>query len=280
MPTLPLTLPAPLDGGELPVTSSTDVAKAEPYFVRRATVAPVRDAFRAGLVALFAWYQRAASYAAAQVDILRATGLYLDGLGRDFDVFRQDGEGHEAYRARILAGEDVVTPAAILAAVNATLAPYTTIEAQYAESIMDRWFVEDGTATWSSHVWSRNGDRVPYYPDRLYEEQSAENGGYVREQSAPMGALPFSDDVGRHLVVRIPDLAAVDENVAYAFSDAGGTVATYGLFVGDGTETVDLAFAFSGTETEDAIYAAVVNAVERIKGHGIRWTLYVDPNLT
>jgi len=282
MPTLPLTLPAPIDGGEVPVRSTSDVAAAEPRFVQQAAAAPVRDAIRTALTAMFRWYQRAARYAAAQSDILRATDIYLDGLGQDLQAFKQLGEDEEGYRTRALSVPDVVTPEAVLAAVGDVLAPYTDVLPQYAECVLDQWFLEDGTATWSSHVWNRNNDHAPNYPDRLYADQEDVNGGYARPQSNPAGALPMlqTSTPGREFIFRIPDLANVDNNVAYAFSDAAGTDALFGLFVGDGTEAVDMTFVFSTAETEDAIYAAVINAVERIKPHGTRWTLYVDPNLT
>ena len=89
---------------------------------------------------------------------------------------------------------DLVTPTAILAAANTILALYTAVRAQYAESVLDRWFVHDGTAGWHSFVGAQ-----PQYLARLYPADAAANGGFVRPSSEIGGAWAFAD-AGRALL--------------------------------------------------------------------------------
>lgn len=51
-----------------------------------------------------------------------AEGVWLDQHGSDRGVARQGGESDDSYRARLRTIDDAVTPAAILAVVNAILA--------------------------------------------------------------------------------------------------------------------------------------------------------------
>lgn len=228
----PIPLPGTGYGDTHPVISKADVLAVLPAFWKRDDTAPVRDGLVAALTAIMLAYQTDASYAAAMVDILRAQGTYLDGLGNDRGVPRALGELDPSYRVRLLALPSLVTPTAILAGVNAILAPYTAIKAQYSESVQDRWYVRSAqniAQGFHSFVWkaaSTTGQRSPYYLDRLYEDDSAQNGGYVRPQSSPGGARVFKDTIGRFLVLRVPDLSALDAIPVCAFRTTNDPVAT------------------------------------------------------
>jgi hypothetical protein len=307
MAKLPASLPIVPSAGDLPVESSDEVLALLPAFVRATDSAPVRDGIAAGLAAILKRHQLLAAYSAAQSDLLRATGLYLEGLCDDLGVIRHDGEEQEALRGRALTTPDLVTPEAILAAANALLAPWTRGHAQYIESGLDRLFISDGTADWHSFVGAS-----PSYPDRLYPDDAVRNGGDVRAQSDPGGAWIFSDNIGRFFVLRVPLVAAVDVPLAYAgsklaASDAdvpergGAEPAAYpplaagdlppasggrGLFIADGSDASAAesdgsvaTFLFAALSDPLSIYQAVATAVERIKGHSIRWALVSDPRL-
>jgi hypothetical protein len=252
--------PSRLDGGDLPVVSRDDVLAVLPAFVRKADSAPVRDALFAALHWILLKYQERAGYAATQCDIARATGIYLEGLCEDRGVYRQPGETDHALRARALTTPDLVTPEAILAAANAILGPHTRIKAQLAESLLDRWFVHDGSAKWHSFVGAN-----PQYLVRLYPDDAVANDGFVRPGSRIGGAWAFSDRIGRYFVLRVPVLGGGHAFVPRAHVFGGGHRA--GLFL------------FKNAAEALGVYGAIVNAVERIKAHSIRWALVADPSL-
>jgi hypothetical protein len=264
MPALPLPRgPVVPAGGDLPVVRDEDVLAVLPAFVRQSDTAPVRDALVAALTEILLRYQELAGYAAAQCDIARATGVYLDGLCEDRGVYRQPGETDEQLRARALTTPELVTPAAILAAANTILAPYTTIEAQLAESILDRWYVQDGSATWHSFV-----DANPQYLKRLYPEDAARNDGFVRPGSRIGGAWAFSDRIGRYFVLRVPVLTGLGNAhgfVPQAFVFGGGHRRGW--------------FLFRDPSSALSVYQAISSAVNRVKGHSVRWLLLADPSL-
>lgn len=283
MPKLPLKLRGgvPLDCGELPVSSQDDVAAEWAAEIQDPETAPVRDAIQAGQTALALEYQRRARYAAAQSDSLRATGEYLAEIGGfERGIYPQPGEADPAYRARVNARPGVVDPNDIVAAANAILAPYTSIPCRYAER-SDGLFVNRGTSTWSSHVF-KAGDggpnATPNYPDRLYP--SATTAGLKSlPNRRPPGAMPNGDTGGRWFLLRCPDIGALDSTVAAVF-DGAQPVQLGGFFVGAGTSPSNASFLFNFASTVDAIYDAVIGAVEAIVGGSIRWSLIVDPALT
>jgi len=250
--------------------------------------APVRDAIIEAETDLFLAYQAGAAYAAAQSDPTRATGMYLDGFLNEVELFRQPNETDEPARTRYFSGgfaDGVVTPLAILATVNAILAPYTTHLSELSDSVLDRWYVQqtdsaDADLTWdpasSSYVpavWhSFVGDGItdmdPDYPDRRYT---------LRQQPYPGGARTWNDEFGREFLLRVPDISASDAYAAYV---ADGTSTVVARYVYDGAQTNgDAAFVFQGLSDSDAVYAAIVSQVEAIRGQGIRWLMIVDPRL-
>ncbi len=260
-----------LAGGALAVNSAADVLAEFPDEHRVPEVAPVRDAFAEGFAEGALAYQREASRAAAQSDPARATGIYLDLHGEDRDVARHAGEIDEDYRPRLFASPAVVTPTALLAGINALLATVTTKLAQLFEPELDGWFVHEcaGAEAWESFFGSS-----PTYPDRLYVVDTVANDGYFVEGGDPGGAVPPYGDHGRTFVIRIPALEGVDENTLAALTGVEG-----GVFLFDGTETVDAQHLFEDSVTADEIYAAIVDFVSRFKGQGLSWSAIVDPSL-
>ncbi len=275
MPTLPAPLPFVPGGGELPVNDADDVRAVYPRNLRGpAENAPVREAIVEGQLATQLAYQERSAYAAAQADPTRATGIYLDGHAGDRGIFRQEDEDDESLRARMLAVPDIVTPAAIIAAVNAILAPYTSIECQYFESILDRWFVRSSAGL---HDWRAFVGANPSYASRLYDQ---------RQNSKPGGAWVFDGCVGRYFVVRVPILNATGVRRMWAFDGSVNLAALAnpdGAWINDGsnvggTEATGSVATFIGFGAKTAleVYQAIANSVNAIKGHGVRWQLIAD----
>jgi len=277
MPILPLPPDATaLGAGDLSVVTDDDVKQLLPAFVRQSDDAPVRDAIAAALRVIVLEYGRRAERAAARVDVLRAEDDDLIGVGQDHDVFASDGESNDSLRSRILDVRALVTPTAIMAAVNSILAPHTSVLAQYGERVQDAWFVGDGTSDWHSFVWDSTSSMSPYYPDRFYEDDATENGGRFRPQSNPGGARVFNDVIGRLFYIRIPALSGLDDGGAFA---SGVDLLNGRFYVGDGS-SADVSNAIrSVPATARTVFDAIVSTVNRIKGHGIRWALFEDPKL-
>lgn len=282
MPTLPLPPSASVGGGDLVVATSADVLAVLPAFVTESDSAPVRDGIAAGIREMLLEAQRRGEYASAQSTVLRATGIYLDGLGEDRDTPREQNELDPNYRARILLTPDLVTPNAILAAANAILAPFSAIQARYYEEI-DQWYVHDATGAWDCFVYDKAGPyRTPTYPDRLYVDDAAANDGFTVPGRRPRGAVVFDDEHGRLFWLLVPDVSPIDVNEAYvsaAALDANGNLTPDGFYCGIGTETVDFSYVQDSALTEFDLYNAIASAVYRMKGHSIRFGIYVDPLL-
>lgn len=246
-----------------PVESINDVLTTLPYEVKEVKVAPIRDAFVESALELFQEVQDKFQYAAEQSDPLKATEIYLDQLGRDREVNRGTGESDEDYRNRIFTPLEVVTPSAILGIANGIVSRYTTILPQYFESELDRWFV---SSTFSSFIGAS-----PYYPDRLFPNESVENGGYVRVQSEPRTAWVFGTDVGRYFVLQLPPLSAADDQFAFiSTSDVTSFIST------TSTHTT---YMFTNSLTESEAYNLLISRINKIIGQGIRYQLYVNPEL-
>lgn len=282
MPIFPLPAGgAGLGGGALPVSSADEILALFPTFVRNSDPAPVRDALIAALLEIHLEYQRRSEYSAAQSNVLRSTDAFLADFGNQRNVIQAQGEDQEAYRARMLVPQDYVTPKAILAAADSLLAPYTHVKSRYAESILDRWYVHDGGAhAWHSFVFANAETATPLYPDRLYADDAAANDGFVVPQREPMGAMAFTGGGGRTFVLRVPDLSPLDNAFSSVFQEpVVPTLRRFGFFIGDGSVGQNGAYIRATSSTALRIYQTIVNVIERIKGHSIRWTLYADPRL-
>ncbi len=267
----------------LPVTSTDDVRAVLPAFLHPDDPAPVRDAIVAALTQILLTYQKRSAYAAAQSDILRAVGRALAEACAERGMLKQTGESDDALRARALTVPSLVTPAAILAAANTILAPYTSVLPQYSEATSDRWFIGGANAARSWHSFLFKKATIPLspnYPDRLYPEDAALNNGYVRPQSSPGAARIYSDTVGRYFLLRIPDLSPLDVTLAATYAQASvGVAVPYRMFIGKGASSSNTTYLRKIAATALSVYEAVVNAVNRVKGASIRWMLLVDPKL-
>ncbi len=278
MPTLPVPLPFVPAGGDLPVVDADDVRRELPAQMQGpADGAPVREGLVAAQTAMFLEWQYASANAAAQSDPTRAADFYLDGHGEDRTCIRARGESDDAYRARMLAIPDIVTPTAIVAAVNAILAPYTAIECQLFEGL-DRWFPSDGltASRWLSFIGAR-----PDYGTRYYD---------LRPNSSPGGAWVFGDDYGRYFVIRVPVLANLNGSHFFVYDGTvnenqnGGEVRR--AWIHDGTNTGGTeanghvaSFVNVGLGTALDVYQAIADTVQVLKGAGVRWQLIEDPKL-
>lgn len=266
MPIYPATfLPS---GGETPITTTADVLAEYPLRIRQEPVAPVRDAAVELQAEIFLAYQNASAYAAAQSDPTRATGVYLEAFAAEVGIFPQDGAGDEALRTRLFSPLAVVTPEAIKAIVNALLAPVTDAQCSLWESVSDRWFVSDDSADWHSFVGDGSTDMAPDYPDRRYA---------LRGNCMPGGPAAFNESNGRMFILRLPEIEAADNEGAFPRLPLDGHD-TDRFFVNDGSGDWH-GFAFAGGKSAQAIYSAIVNAVESIRGHGVRWLAFVDPRI-
>lgn len=280
MPSLPLPLPFGIAAPDPAVESADDVLGIYPRQFKTDSH-PVLDAINAAHAGVHEAYTDASDYAAQQSDVLSATGEYLDGILGDHGCQRASGELDEDYRARGLSWVGVVTPDAIMAAVNELLAPYSAVLAQYCESIADCWYVEDDTAAWGSFVADRATLVGPSYLDRLYPDDAAANDGLYRPQSDPGEALVFTDDLGRCFLLRIPALADANGPTSYATDGTDDPMLTGSadMFVDDGAGTAEMTFASADYMIAEETYQAVINAVNRLKGSGMRWDLVVDSRL-
>lgn len=299
MPTLPLPLDMTgLSGGDLPVVTDDDVEQVLRSFLKKDDPTLVRDALVSGLFKILATYQQRAERACALSDVLRSEGEFLRGIAQDAKIPIFAGDSDDAIRARILVSAQTVTPTAILAAANTILAPFTTIKAAYCEG-SDRWFVADRSQPnppgWFSFVWTSAMNRDPSYPDRLYVDDAVQNGGAVIPRRRPGGARAFTDTFGRQFLLRIPDLTAAASSGFFPFSifsTVPGLPSTpsspdtdyrvLAVFAGTGISTFDAQLANSVRSIPGSaltVFNAIVSTVQRIKGHGVRWTIVADPKL-
>ena len=178
MPQLPITLPCNPAQGDLPVRADTDVEAVLPDFAD--PTQPVTHTVVEGVTTLQKGWQELAAYSAAQSDPTRATDTYLDVKAEDRGSHRQPRELDTALRDRMFSIPNTVTPAAILAVVNTILAPYTSVQAQYVDCILDGLFLGNDTGTWHSFL----GNVDQGYPDRLYDTRQQAIPG--RASSRPM----------------------------------------------------------------------------------------------
>jgi hypothetical protein len=280
MPTLPASLPIVPAGGDQPVNSADDVRSILPPEARTlpAEQAPVREALVELVTSTHLAWQNSSAYAAAQSDVSRATNLYLDGLLGDRGIPRQPNESDETYRDRGLTSPELVSPAVILSAVNAILAPYTDVKACLFPCILDQLFVHDGTASWHAFLWNSD-PQDPDYADRRYDDRSA-----ATPNVNPGNTWLFTSGLlGRGFVLRVPLLSNLSPEGAY-IND--GTVQPDDGYVGDGSNDSgseadgSIGLFIYLTETDAlSIYQQIVGAVEALRGHGVRWELFVDPDL-
>ncbi|HEU4729980.1 MAG TPA: hypothetical protein VFT22_18915 [Kofleriaceae bacterium] len=287
MPQPPFPPTAVPGGGDLPVSSAADVVALLPKGMQQPQTAPVRDALVAGLTQIAISWQEAAAYAAAQADIGRSTDQFLVGEADDRGFKKSATENDATFRARALTVPTAVSRTAIAAAVNAILSKYTTVQCRVFDSILDRMYVFNGSGANTNHCYvsapnlpSGNRFSGPNYPDRLYPEYAAQNGGSFLPNSSPGGAWAFGDCIGRYLVVRIPDLSPINSVHAYvtAGNPAGPTIKRMYVYTGAATSN-PRAFVLADVTTALDVYRAIDNTVGALLGQSMRWQVFADPNL-
>lgn len=280
MPVLPLPYSgARLDGGDLPVSDGTSVLAEYSNAHKAPVTATVRDALNAAFAEIHKAYQDAVGEDFAQVDPLRATGDFLTELALEHSISPGVGESASSVRERIFNARDIVTPQAIVDAVNAIMAPYTSIQCQLVEPEMDGVFIDDGTAVGNCFIYTEAIKADPHYPDRYYADDSAENDGFALTNNLPGGAI-LSAGYPRNFHLRLPELAASDADFSFVIDGSDEIMA---IFDGSQDALADVSsnnFAFDTSKTSDEVYALIVGTVESLKGQGISWSAYVDPYLT
>lgn len=243
--------------------------------VREAEDDSVRDAFVALMLGVLIEYQYRSDLAEAENDVLRSTGEHLrdDGVERGFAQAQAETEAQ--FRARVLSSIDVVTKKAICAAVDALLAPFTTTTSILLEPALDGWFIHDGTMPWHAFVGA-----TPNYPDRLYEGDEAQNGGFFRPNSNPLSARPFTL-TPRQFVLYVPDLAGFADDASWVWGELTAQEAAnhvilqgQGWFVDDGSDPNVGGFVYLGTVSETDLYDLIVRNVNLLAGQSISWEMH------
>lgn len=261
----------------LVVRTREDVLAVLPARYKAALSAPVRDALADSLLALLKECQYRGAYAAAQRDIGRAAGEYLDGQAEDRKTARAANEKDDALRSRTLNRSGGVTFTNIRDAINLILAPFTTVQCQIIDSVLDRWFIgSNPLRQWHSFL-----RRTPSYPSRLYEHDAAQNGGIVKLGTDPGGARLFGGQVGRMFYVRVPHLAGLNSARVTVIGPTTDPLraSSLGWFLGGGSSAANTSFIQSGA-TALSVYLAIKNTVQTLIGHSIRWVMVSDPKLT
>jgi hypothetical protein len=265
--------------GALPVSSDADVLQLLPHEYREEETAPVRDALVHAHATQQEFYQEKADYAAAQSDIGRATGRYLQALGADRGFRKQDNESNDEFRSRTLAVPDLVTPGAIVDAVNAILAEVGAGECEYLESIADRLYVNEtgGTGICAGVVGA-----TPINPTRLYPEDEAVNGA-ARPNASPGAAWTFDDHVGRFFVLRVPNLASLDSALPTPWSSSSTapnrSIGRGSLFLRTSVGLANHGYLYANASTALDTYKRICDTVAAIVGHSIRWMMISDTTL-
>lgn len=268
----------PLVPGAAPlvVTSRDDVLAVLPVRYKNALSAPIRDALADSLVALLKECQYRGAYAAAQRDIGRASGEYLDGQVEDYQGARSVDEQDDPLRSRVLNRSSGVTFDKISDAINLILAPFTSVQCQIIDSVLDRWFLgTGGMRNWHSFLGA-----APNYPTRLYDSDAPQNGGVTKPGTDPGGARIFGAPVGRMFYVRVPDLSALNSTHISIYSQSSNPpqLRGNGWFLGGGSSPVNTSFVSSGA-TALSVYTAIKNTVQTLIGQSIRWVMVSDPKL-
>ena len=236
---------------------------------------PVLEALAECLLALALAYQWYSGTCAAQCDVDRAEGESLRALARDRSATQAPGEDQEAFRDRFLAIAEVASLKAIRDTANALLAPWTDRTCRVVESKLDGLYIRTramsiGTggavndAYWNSFIGAQ-----ATYPSRGYEDDAvvvaAHDGRYVPGRGG-IGAHVFSRTAARRFALLLPELSGLGQ----APMRPAGTNTADGFHVG-----LD-AFIYPSGATALTIYRAIADAVNRIVGHSVRYSLFAD----
>jgi len=264
----------PIDGGIPPVVDVADLSGFAPAEFRRGD-SPVWDALLSAAVSAHQAAHAASTAAIGQTDPTRATGEFLGQAAEDRGLAARQGETSSQLRERMFSSSWAVSRTAIVDRVNQLLGRFTPIQAQVFESIQDRAFLRASTGVQS---WQSFLGRNPSYPDRRYDDGPAPQ----RRNSMPGGLRLFSGTVGRLFVVRVPDLSAMDTDVAgfatilptTALPNGGGWALT---IAPDNSNDQLLGTAYRDPDTSpENVYNAIADSVNELRAHGIQWVGFVE----
>jgi hypothetical protein len=264
--------------GPHPVVDSSAVTAVLPDALSMPEVDLIRDALVDALTALMIEWQYRSDYAAALVDPIRAVKQYLAALANDKGTAKAVGEDDEALRARAFQQRSCVTEGAIIAGVNLILSLVTVTECQLNDATLDRWFLHDGTdGAGGPAIWHSFVGAGPNYPDRYFADDAVNNGGYSRPNSEVHGARLYSDAIGRHLLLRVPDFGFQLLDAPFVYSAPNeNQPAGIGFFVGDGSDAAIASYINSTITDPIGIYQAIGNFMNNVCGQSIRWEMLSD----
>jgi len=261
-------------GPRLVIATREDVLAQLPSDVLSEQEQPVLDAAADALLAIALAYQEYGGRCAANCDPDRAEDQSLRAVAADRGSEQADGEDQELFRNRMLGIQASVTFEAIRDAVNAILASWTDKTCRILESGMDGAFlltaVTDATSDWHSFV-----ARTASYPDRMYEDDAAVNGGVYFAGRGGTGLHLFFATTRRLFVILLPSLAQIRGNFFYtAVSDVGAGTFLY-------LAATDPGVTFMGSDggTAQAIYRAIANKVDSLVGQSISYSIIEDRSL-
>lgn len=253
--------------GPRPIQSRDDVVSRLPKSLQQKSDLGLISALVDCLTEMLNEFQYRTDLAAAAVDELRAVQQFLRAIAMERITPGADGEDDEALRARILYPQAAVDEASIVAGVNAILAPFTTTTATLIDAQLDQWFVGDGSTDWHSYVGAG-----PDYLDRHYPEHADVNDGYSVSYREPGGARAFSDALGRHFHLILPNLLGIDLTHPYVFDGAREDLTT-GFYIGDGSNSDVAGYVNETSGTGLAVYAAIERFVSSVAGQSVRFTI-------
>ena len=221
------------------VTSADDVIAVLPKAFQTDTH-PILDGLAETLDAMLEEHQEKSDSVVLQHDILNAIEQWESGLCDDRSCPRAPSESDASLRARALAWPDQTTPTSIIALCNQYTAPLTDGKTQYIESIVDCWFVGNG-ATGGGGL-SFVGDGAQNFQPQYTDrlyEEQAADNDGAYRPQAEPGGALVGDGLGHMFMLRLPGVQSGQEGA----------------------------------------YQVIVNAVQRIKGQGMRFAAVVDGKL-
>lgn len=245
-----------LDRTDRPAPSREALLALLPGWVRSAET-PLRDAALDMLAAQvnFTWARIGLVFAQLRSP-RHAAGLWLDAWGALRHRPRALRESEGAYRARLLAPTDVVTPTAIRRAVEALVTPVTVTPAALLEPAVDGMFASAEDSTWACFVQGEN--------QRLFGDDPTRPGEAWGAWLAPPNGASFW--------VILPISADEGEPVVFAESGTGDANSESFAAPADGA----FGFAFRATDT---LLERVALDVEPRRGGGVGWLAWNDPLL-
>lgn len=242
------------------------VAALLPARIAALAPAPLRDALAAAWGAIANLAQARIGQHLARVQSPRsADGAWLDDVwGVLFKLGRAPGESDADYRARLLAQFDVVSPAALDAAIAAVVARFTPVAPVVLEPAVDALFAApNDTGPWVG--WAQPPTA------RLWAD-------YLPTDGAHAGAYAVPVVTGALFWVVLPGAAGDGEPAPYAEPDAWPTDTPYDApadYLGaDDAHAGAYAYGPDGVLLE-----ALATEVEARRAGGVPWLGMTDQNL-